>query len=65
MKRCRLLSTSEAVIAAMITARSPIPDSITTVATNRPEACLGVTSQYPTVDRLQREPQTLPIVGDS
>ena len=35
-----------------------MPESITTVATNRPEACLGVTSPYPTMDRLQREPKT-------
>ena len=48
-KRRRLFSTSDAVTAAVITARKPIPASITTAAMYRPVDRWGVTSPYPTV----------------
>ena len=66
MKRRRLLSTSDAVTAAVTTARKPIPASITTVAMNRPTDCFGVTSPYPTVVTVCSANQSpLPIVGYS
>ena len=65
-KRRRLLSTSEAVTDAVITARKPIPDSITTAAMNRPTAASGVTSPYPTVVTVcSANQRPLPIVGYS
>ena len=58
VKRRRLLSTSEAVTDAVITARKPIPASITTVAMNRPTDLLGRDVPIPHGgDRLQREPE--------
>ena len=57
---------SEAVAAAVITARKPIPDSITTVAMNRPTESRGVTSPYPTVVTVwSANHRPLPIVGYS
>jgi hypothetical protein len=65
-KRRRLLSTSEAVTDAVITARKPIPDNITTATMNRQEASLGVTSPYPTVVTVcGANHRPLPIVGYS
>jgi hypothetical protein len=48
-KRFRLLSTSDAVTEAVMTARKPIAVSISTAAMKRPTDWLGVTSPYPTL----------------
>ena len=66
VKRRRPLSISDAVTEAVITARSPIPASITTVAMKRPLACIGVTSPYPTVVTVcSASHRPLPSVGYS